>query len=74
MYLLRHGESEANAAKVFSGRRGDPALTEAGRRQASAQADVLAASGISTIWSSPLRRARQTADEVSRRTSHSITS
>lgn len=39
----------------------DPDLSEAGHRQAAALADWLATEHIDAVWSSPMRRARQTA-------------
>ena len=68
--LLRHGETPLTPEKRFSGSGGsDPALSDAGRRQARAAAEALAARGtISAIVSSPLRRCRETADAVAART------
>jgi broad specificity phosphatase PhoE len=59
-YLVRHGESEANARLVIQGHRDFP-LDEAGRRQARAAADWLAAEKVSRIVCSPLSRAAETA-------------
>jgi probable phosphoglycerate mutase len=64
-YLLRHGETAYTAAKRFSGSGGeDPPLTDVGRRQAEAAARALLPAGVEAILSSPVRRARQTADVV----------
>ena len=66
--LLRHGETPLSAERRFAGR-GDIPLTEEGLRQAAAAADRLAArGGIDLIVSSPLLRARQTAETVARAT------
>ncbi|MFF5501947.1 bifunctional RNase H/acid phosphatase [Streptomyces roseolus] len=67
--LLRHGETALTPEKRFSGSGGsDPELSEAGRRQAAAVADALAARGtIQHIVSSPLTRCRQTAEAVAAR-------
>ncbi|MGW6538296.1 bifunctional RNase H/acid phosphatase [Streptomyces sp. NPDC055051] len=67
--LLRHGETALTPEKRFSGSGGpDPELSEAGRRQAAAVADALAARGtIQHIVSSPLVRCRQTAEAVAAR-------
>jgi ribonuclease H / adenosylcobalamin/alpha-ribazole phosphatase len=66
--LLRHGETPLSAERRFAGR-GDFPLTEEGLRQADAAADRLAArGGIDVIVTSPLRRARQTAEAVARAT------
>ena len=61
--LLRHGQTRLSVEKRFSGV-GDPELTEVGLRQAQAAADRLATSGAVAVVSSPLRRARQTAELV----------
>jgi len=59
--LLRHGQTELSAQRRYSGR-GNPALTETGRRQADAAARYLAQrGGISAVLSSPLQRAYDTA-------------
>jgi broad specificity phosphatase PhoE len=66
--LLRHGETPLSAERRFAGR-GEIPLTEEGLRQAAAAAGRLAArGGIDLIVSSPLLRARQTAEAVARAT------
>jgi probable phosphoglycerate mutase len=66
--LLRHGETALSVERRFAGR-GDAPLTEAGRRQAAAIAARLAArGGIDVIVTSPLQRARRTAEAVAERT------
>ena len=66
LLLLRHGESEGNVTRRIQGW-DDTALTDLGRRQAEAAARRLAGSGASAIYSSPLRRAHDTADAVAAR-------
>jgi probable phosphoglycerate mutase len=62
--LLRHGETPLSAERRFAGR-GDIPLTETGKLQAKAAAQRLAArGGIQLIVTSPLRRARLTAEAV----------
>ena len=62
--LLRHGQTPLSAERRFAGR-GDIPLTETGLRQAEAAARRLAArGGIDAIVTSPLQRARRTADAV----------
>jgi probable phosphoglycerate mutase len=65
--LLRHGETALSIEKRFSGR-GDPGLTERGEAQAAAAAARLADLGVEVIVTSPLRRARQTAEAVAAKT------
>jgi broad specificity phosphatase PhoE/ribonuclease HI len=66
--LLRHGETALSAERRFAGR-GDIPLTEKGLRQAAAAAERLAdRGGIDVIVTSPLQRARQTAEAVARAT------
>jgi broad specificity phosphatase PhoE len=65
-YLVRHGESEFNAARRFAGRTDTP-LTERGRRQAEAVAEALANVPFDRIVSSPLSRCRDTALAIARR-------
>ena len=61
--LLRHGQTELSVQKRFSGT-GDQPLTEHGRLQAAAAAARLATSGATAVVSSPVRRARETAELV----------
>ncbi|MFJ5634955.1 bifunctional RNase H/acid phosphatase [Streptomyces goshikiensis] len=67
--LLRHGETALTPQKRFSGSGGtDPELSPAGRRQAVAVAEALAARGtVQAVVSSPLRRCRETAQAVADR-------
>jgi broad specificity phosphatase PhoE len=58
LFLVRHGQTAANAAGLFLGR-ADPPLTELGQRQARAIAAALPAPSL--LISSPLQRARDTA-------------
>ncbi len=65
LLLVRHGQSEANAAGLVIGRTDSP-LTELGRRQAIALGHALASRGTDPcrIFTSPLRRAAETAEAV----------
>jgi probable phosphoglycerate mutase len=65
-FFVRHGESEANHARVFSGRRDSP-LTERGRAQALTVADALDAVPFDRIIATPLSRSLDTALVVARR-------
>jgi probable phosphoglycerate mutase len=60
--LLRHGQTALSVDRRFSGVGADPELTEAGRDQAQAVAARLAGEAFDVVVSSPLRRARQTAE------------
>lgn len=73
--LLRHGETALTPQKRFSGSGGsDPELSPAGRRQATAVAEALAARGtVQTVISSPLRRCRETAQVVADRLGLAVT-
>ena len=64
LLMLRHGQTEHSAQRRYSGRTDLP-LTELGERQAAAAAARLAnTNGVAAVISSPLRRARQTAQPV----------
>jgi broad specificity phosphatase PhoE len=58
--LIRHGQSEGNAARRFGGHTATP-LSERGHRQAFATAQALASESLSAIYSSDLPRAMETA-------------
>lgn len=61
LLLLRHGQTELSVERRYSGR-GNPALTEEGRRQADAAARYLGArGGVTAVVTSPLQRAYDTA-------------
>ncbi|MGH7409379.1 MAG: histidine phosphatase family protein [Candidatus Methylomirabilales bacterium] len=60
VYIVRHGESVWNLEQRLQGGR-DPALSEAGYRQAARVAEVLEGLGVAAVYSSPLRRAAETA-------------
>jgi broad specificity phosphatase PhoE len=56
VYLVQHGEKERSA--------GDPALTGRGREQAARTGQWLAGQRVAAVWTSPLRRAQETADQI----------
>ena len=64
-HFIRHGESASNAepGRDLPDERGDR-LTERGHAQAAAAAQHLGGLGIERLWSSPLRRARETAAPI----------
>jgi broad specificity phosphatase PhoE len=68
LVLIRHGESRATVDQVVAGRRGDQGLSERGVRQGAALRDRLARTHelepVAALYSSELRRARETADII----------
>ncbi len=62
--FARHGQTAPNRDGLVLGR-ADPELTEEGRRQAALLAEALAGEPVSAILTSPLLRARQTAEAIS---------
>ena len=66
LYFVRHGESEANVQHVISNRESTFALTERGREQAQNLAEQLSDIPFTAIFSSPILRARETAEILSR--------
>src|SRR5215510_3594254 len=65
LYFVRHGESEANTQHVISNRESTFKLTERGRNQAQALAEKMKDIPITAIFSSPILRARETAEILS---------
>lgn len=59
--FARHGESEANVARIISNRDLPHKLTALGRRQALQLAHDLRDEGITALYCSPIPRARETA-------------
>jgi len=65
-YLIRHGESEANARLIVQGHSDYP-LDAQGRSQAEATGDWLSDKGVTSLAASPLVRAMETAEILARR-------
>lgn len=63
IYLVRHGESEANVKKLVQGH-SDTALTKRGVEEAERLRDELADIAFSAVYSSDLKRASETAKIV----------
>lgn len=64
--LLRHGQTELSVERRYSGR-GNPALTDLGRRQAEAAAQFIAdKGGVAAVITSPLQRAYDTAEAAAK--------
>jgi probable phosphoglycerate mutase len=72
IYLVRHGESAMNVTPTLSHRLADLPLTERGHQQAQLVADRLGGQRLAGIVTSPLRRARQTADCIAARTGAAV--
>jgi broad specificity phosphatase PhoE len=66
VYLVQHGEKERLP--------GDPGLTELGRQQAGRAGRWLSGLGITALWTSPMRRARETADRIASATGLAVRS
>ncbi len=67
--FLRHGQAENNIKRVLSGRTKGVPLTETGIKQAQLCAEFLEKMDISAIYSSPIQRAKHTAEIVGKRMS-----
>jgi 2,3-bisphosphoglycerate-dependent phosphoglycerate mutase len=65
LYFTRHGESEANTRRIISNRDLPHPLTETGRLQAASLAEKLRGKPITRIYTSPIPRARETAEILS---------
>jgi probable phosphoglycerate mutase len=61
--LVRHGQTERSERMAYSGRL-DVALTDRGREQAREAAAALAGAGVDAVVTSPLVRARDTAQAI----------
>lgn len=68
LYLVRHGRAAASFAEAA-----DPGLDAPGREQADAVAERLAPLGPLPVFSSPLRRARETSEPLARRWKATLT-
>ncbi len=66
VFLARHGQTAYNLEGRFQGQLPVP-LDDTGRAQAAELAERAAEHGFSALWTSPLLRARETADVVARR-------
>jgi probable phosphoglycerate mutase len=63
LFLVRHGEVDANIQYRFLGRRDDP-LNASGREQAANLAALFAELPVSEVYTSPLSRTRDTAEAI----------
>ncbi len=67
MFVIRHGETEWNLKGLYQGQT-DTNLTERGIRQAELTADALSKIKFEAIYSSPLKRAKDTAQKIAEKT------
>jgi broad specificity phosphatase PhoE len=76
LFLLRHGATENNLALPprLQGRHSDPPVSDEGRLQSQRTAECLAAFELRAVYSSPLLRARQTAQAIADRHGLPVTS
>ena len=65
--MARHGETTYNAERRFQGHSPRAVLTERGREEARALADLAAREDLAALYTSPLVRARETAAIVAER-------
>ena len=70
--LVRHGQTERSARMAYSGRMDIP-LTDTGREQAQRAAAALATAGVDAVVTSPLIRARDTAQAIADATGAPLT-
>lgn len=68
LFLVRHGATANNLARPpkLQGQRENPPLSSTGRAQADAVARYLGHFPLAAVYSSPLVRARETAEEIAR--------
>lgn len=69
-FVARHGETDWNADGIVIGQ-ADPCLNARGREQAGLLARFFEDKAVGGIWSSDLRRARETAEIIGSRLGHS---
>jgi len=65
LIIVRHGRTEWNRVERFRGR-ADLALDEEGRKQAQAASERIKEWPVAAVYSSPLRRARETAESLAK--------
>lgn len=73
LYFVRHGEGQDNVARQYSCRRVDHPLSERGILQAQQTAEYLAGKAIDEVYSSPMKRAAETAHIIAARFGKEVT-
>ncbi len=71
--FLRHGQAKNNTERILAGRTEGVPLTETGIKQAEQTAELLKDMNISTIYSSPIERAKHTAEIAGKYNSLDVT-
>ncbi len=71
--FLRHGQAKNNTERILAGRTEGVPLTETGIKQSEHTAELLEHMNISTIYSSPIQRAKHTAEIVGKHNSLDVT-
>ena len=71
--FLRHGQAKNNTDRVLAGRTEGIPLTDVGIKQAGHTAELLEHMNISAIYSSPIQRAKHTAEIVGKHNSVDVT-
>jgi len=66
IFVIRHGEDKDNQSGILNGRRNMP-LTNKGREQAEKVAKLLVNKNINIIYSSPLKRSKETAEIIAKK-------
>lgn len=64
LFVIRHGQTTANAAGIIQGPRIDAPLSELGARQAAAVAEAFSQTHLDAVYASPMLRARDTASAL----------
>ena len=71
--FLRHGQAKNNTERILAGRTEGVPLTETGIKQSEHTAELLEHMNLSTIYSSPIQRAKHTAEIVGKHNSLDVT-
>ena len=71
--FLRHGQAKNNTERILAGRTEGVPLTAVGEQQAQHTAELLEHMNISAIYSSPIQRAKHTAEIVGKHNSLDVT-
>src|SRR3989344_1327026 len=66
IFMVRHGETDYNVAKRIPGQEIDQSLNATGRKQAEERAEERAGMTVDVMFSSPLKRAGETAEIIAK--------